>query len=105
MKFRLPRAPIPTTSPTLLTSLTKLLPFRQSRDSEQTTVENSLIREGQNQEQLKFLFMLDVDSYLVGNGSHCDAFCFSMLEEYIEVDHLWTLRVKAEHMLVDHKRT
>ena len=29
MKFRSPRTPLP--SPTLLTSLTKLLPFRQSR--------------------------------------------------------------------------
>jgi hypothetical protein len=50
--------------------------------------------------------MLDVDSYLVGNKSHVDAFSISMLEEYIEVEHLWMLRLKGslQHMLVDHKR-
>ena len=47
--------------------------------------------------------MLDADSYIIGNKNQCDAFAISMMDEFIETDHLWTLKLKGtiEHMLCD----
>lgn len=50
--------------------------------------------------------MIDSDSYLIGNKNHVDAFAISLLDEYMEADHLWTLKLKFPilHLLVDSRR-
>ena len=44
---------------------------------------------------MKFLFRLDSDSYLIGNRLQLDALSISIVDEYIETDHLWLLRLKS----------
>lgn len=108
MKFRaqkmLQEAPVATFMDKVR-SLGKLFPFGGTQEAQLATESSEISKEG-GSEQLKFLSVIDSDSYLIGNKNHVDAFAISLLDEYMEADHLWTLKLKFPilHLLVDSRR-
>lgn len=84
---------------TRLFSRTSTDSFATKKSNEQELTKNP----GESYEALKFLFRLDCDSYLIGNRLQLDAISISIVDDYIETDHLWWLRLKSPilNLIVD----
>mgnify|MGYP000882821624 CR=1 FL=1 len=57
-------------------------------------------------DELQFLFLMDHETYLIGTRVQITALSMSLLDDYIEVDTLWSMTPKSPilHLQVDPKR-
>ena len=84
-------------------SLSKLF----SRGDTATSREGgSSLKKGPAYSPLQFLHRLEHDSYLIGNGLQLDAISISVIDDYIETEHLWSFRAGQPilKLLVDDRR-